>query len=141
MRRAAVDANQRAVVAALRGVGASVTLLHAVGKGCPDILAGFRGVNYAFEIKDGSKPPSDRKLTPAQVEWHRAWRGQVAVVTSPDEALKAIGVESYRDLHARIVGNEASRKGGTPSGSEHNPELGETGMPLNKNTTGKAGGQ
>ena len=34
MRRAAkVDANQREVVAALRGAGASVQLLHAVGEG------------------------------------------------------------------------------------------------------------
>lgn len=104
MKAAKIDQNQRAIVAALRDAGASVTHLHAVGKGCPDILCGFRGVNYAFEIKDGSKPPSDRKLTPAQIEWHRAWRGHLAVVLTAEDALRAIGVESYRDLHERMVG-------------------------------------
>jgi hypothetical protein len=42
LRRASkVDANQREVVAALRGAGASVQLLHAVGEGCPDLLVGI----------------------------------------------------------------------------------------------------
>lgn len=105
MRRASnVDQNQPEIVAALRDVGASVQHLHSVGAGCPDILCGFRGINYAIEIKDGSKPPSKRKLSDDQVEWHGAWRGQVAVVESVEAALSLIGVTSYRDLHARIVG-------------------------------------
>ena len=141
MKAAKVDHNQRAVVAALRGVGASVVHLHAVGRGCPDIAVGFRGRNWFFEIKDGAKPPSDRKLTPAQVEWHRSWRGQVSVILNADDALRVIGVESYRDLHSRIVGNEASRKGCIPSGSDQNPEHGETGMALGEHTTRKTGGQ
>lgn len=93
MRRAAkVDANQPAIVDALRKAGATVTPLHAVGQGCPDILVGYRGKNYALEIKDGSLPPSERRLTPAQQEWHAAWRGQVLVVRDEGEALAAIGV-------------------------------------------------
>lgn len=94
MRAAKVDANQAEIVAALRSVGASVQLLHAVGKGCPDVLAGFRGVNYAIEIKDGSKPPSATTLTPDQVKWHGEWRGQVSVVYSVDDALALIGCRS-----------------------------------------------
>lgn len=93
MRRASkADANQPAIVDALRRAGASVQPLHAVGSGCPDILVGFRGVNLMVEIKDGNKPPSARRLTPDQVVWHDAWRGQVIVVKSVDEALTAIGV-------------------------------------------------
>lgn len=93
MRRASkADANQSEIVDALRRAGASVQPLHAVGSGCPDILVGFRGVNLMVEIKDGNKPPSARRLTPDQVVWHDAWRGQVIVVKSVDEALTAIGV-------------------------------------------------
>lgn len=94
MRRAAkVDANQAEIVAALRAVGASVQPLHAVGSGVPDLLIGWRGKNLLFEVKDGSKPQSDRKLTPDQVTWHEAWRGQVCVVKSVQEALEAIGMK------------------------------------------------
>ena len=93
MRRAAkVDANQRQVVAALRGAGATVQLLHAVGEGCPDLLVGHLGVNYLLEVKDGQKPPSAQKLTPQQEIWHQDWRGHRVVVNSPEAALAAIGV-------------------------------------------------
>lgn len=93
MRTAAkVDANQREIVSALRSVGATVQPLHAVGQGCPDLLVGFRGLSYAIEVKDGAKPPSARKLTPAQEEWHGGWKGHVAVVSSVAEALAAIGL-------------------------------------------------
>ncbi len=101
-----VDANQKVIVAALEDAGATVTHLHEVGKGCPDILVGYgkqehetllevvytEGSNYLMEIKDGSKPPSKRKLTPAQKKWHNEWRGQVAIVYDIDDALRVIGV-------------------------------------------------
>jgi hypothetical protein len=92
MRRAAkVDANQSDIVAALRAVGASVQPLHSVGQGCPDLLVGYGKHCYTIEVKDGSLPPSARKLTPAQIEWHANWRGHVAVVATVKEALIAIG--------------------------------------------------
>ncbi|MFZ8927411.1 MAG: hypothetical protein ACO3CU_11710 [Candidatus Nanopelagicales bacterium] len=92
MRRAAkVDANQADIVAALRMAGATVQPLHAVGKGCPDLLVGYQRVNYLLEVKDGSKVPSAQKLTEDQVEWHELWRGQAAVVNDVKSALTAIG--------------------------------------------------
>lgn len=90
MKAPKVDANQGEIVEALRKVGCSVQLLHMVGKGCPDLLVGWQGLNIAIEVKDGSKPPSARKLTPDQQQWHDTWRGQVTVVCSADEALKAV---------------------------------------------------
>jgi len=84
------DANQVAIVGALRQLGATVQHLHTVGRGCPDILIGYRGVNLLAEIKDGSKIPSKRKLTPDEVNWHQAWRGQVAIINSVDEAIKLL---------------------------------------------------
>ena len=92
MRRAAkVDANQAEIVAALRGVGCSVQPLHAVGGGVPDLLVGKGGVNLLVEVKDGSKRPSARRLNAVQQEWHDAWRGNVAVVSSVAEALTLVG--------------------------------------------------
>lgn len=87
-----MDANQSAIVKALRGAGATVQPLHTVGQGCPDILVGFRGTNFVIEIKDGEKSPSRRRLTEDQEVWHMQWRGRVAVVCNEDEALAAIGL-------------------------------------------------
>lgn len=94
MRRAAkVDDNQASIVAALRTVGCSVLPLHAVGQGCPDLLVARAGDMVLIEVKDGAKPPSARKLTPDQVEFHASWRGRIVVVTSIREALEAVGIE------------------------------------------------
>jgi hypothetical protein len=94
MRRAArIDANQTQIVLALRSVGASVELLSAVGKGCPDLLVGYRGVNLLMEVKDGKKPPSERKLTSDQIVWHGDWKGVVFLVTSVHDALDALEIK------------------------------------------------
>lgn len=91
MRRAArTDTNQSAIVAALRQHGASVQCLHTIGKGVPDLLVGWQGRNYLLEIKDNSKPPSARRLTPDEEQWHLEWRGQVQVVSSVEEAIALI---------------------------------------------------
>lgn len=88
MRRSArVDANQAEIVAALRNIGATVQPLHAVGQGCPDLLVGYRQRNFLFEVKNGKKPPSARKLTPDEKDWISGWRGPVVVVTSAFEAV------------------------------------------------------
>lgn len=88
MRRAArVDSNQKEIVAALRKAGASVAHTHTIGKGFPDIVVGHRGLNLMVEIKDGSLPPSGRKLTKDEYEFHEVWKGQVCIVESIDDAL------------------------------------------------------
>ncbi len=92
-RAARIDANQPAIVRALRSVGATVHSLAAVGAGCPDLLVGYHGTNVLFEIKDGAKFPCERVLTPLEKAWHEMWRGSVQVVESVDEALSAIGVD------------------------------------------------
>ena len=85
------DANQAGIVKLLRAIpGITVASLNQVGAGVPDILVGHLGVNYLFEIKDPAKKPSARKLTPAQIEFHAAWCGQVLVVETFDEILEAI---------------------------------------------------
>lgn len=93
MRRAAkVDANQEQIVDALRAVGATVQTLAAVGKGVPDLLVGYQGKTLLLEVKDGRRPPSERRLTEDQLVWHGAWRGgPLAVVDGVDAALRALG--------------------------------------------------
>ena len=91
MRQAAkVDANQAKVVAALRAIGASVQPLHQIGKGCPDLLVCHYGKLFLLEVKDGAKPPSDRRLTDDQKNWIAKWPGPVYVVTSEEEAIMAV---------------------------------------------------
>lgn len=92
MRRAAkVDENQREVVAALRRIGARVLHLHAVGAGCPDIAVLHGRVWTLLEIKDGNKPPSARKMTPAQRHWHMEFGPDAAfVVTSAEQAIEVV---------------------------------------------------
>lgn len=122
---AKVDANQPEIVKALRGAGATVQHLHKVGQGCPDICVGWRGVNFMIEIKDGSKPPSARKLTDAQEVWHGGWKGQVAVVATPEQALAAIGANVSQADNWQPIGcvtaqllNETARKRGNAAGPD-----------------------
>lgn len=93
MRWAKIDANQEAVVTALRAAGATVQSLAAVGKGVPDLLVGYQGQTLLMEVKDGNKSPSARLLTEDQLRWHGNWKGgALAVVDGPDAALRMIGV-------------------------------------------------
>ena len=89
MRAKRTDANQSAIMAVLREVGATVVDLSAVGKGCPDLLVGFRGVTYLLEVKNVK---GKNKTTPDQDVFYAWWRGApVTIVRTADEALSAIG--------------------------------------------------
>jgi hypothetical protein len=87
---ARVDANHSLVVGALRACGCEVLSLAAIGRGCPDILAKLPNSSrlLIIEVKDGTKSPSKRKLTPAQVEFHKRW--PVLVVESVEQAVAAL---------------------------------------------------
>ncbi len=91
--RPRLDANQQAIVKELLRLGCSVQSLASVGGGAPDLLVGYRGVSYLIELKDGDKPPSARKLTPKEADWHAKWKGQVAIAENINDVVKAIGLE------------------------------------------------
>ena len=57
---------------------------------CPDIAVGYKGINHLFEIKDESKPPSQRKLTKDEKRFHSTWKGSVHIVESPEYAIRLI---------------------------------------------------
>lgn len=97
MRRAArIDANQGAVVAYLRNLGMSVCILSPMGKGIPDLLVGWRGLNVLLELKDGAKPPSAQELTGDERDWHAKWAGQLAIANSPEAAARVVIAEWER---------------------------------------------
>lgn len=85
-RNARVDQNQAEIISALRQIGASPTdPLHFAGKGCPDLIVGFRGRNFLMEVK------TERgNLNADQRTFHQSWRGQITVVKSASEAVSAI---------------------------------------------------
>ena len=90
MRRfARVDDNQAEIVQALRKAGVVVTPMHQLGKGVADLLCSYRQVWTVLEVKDGSKPPSARKLTTDEARWIAAQKAPVYVVTT---ALEAVGL-------------------------------------------------
>lgn len=82
------DTNQSTVVRDLRKMGVSVLILSGVGEGCPDLCCGFRGRTYLFEVKDGNKRPSERRLTEDEKVFHLAWNGQVDVIETALEAME-----------------------------------------------------
>lgn len=78
------DGNQDIIVDALTAAGRKVQVLSDVGHGVPDLLVSLRGRNFLLEVKMPGEP-----LTPAQVTWHQRWRGQVAIVETPQQAIEA----------------------------------------------------
>ena len=85
-----IDANQKEIVSVFRKMGFSVCLLSSLGNGVPDILVGYGSENYLFEIKDGSKPPSKRKLTEDEENFFKTWRGHCDIIESVDETIEII---------------------------------------------------
>lgn len=82
MRAAKVDSNQAEIVGAFRKLGCVVFPTHMVGKGFPDIVVRCNsGKVRLVEIKDGAKPPSARKLTEAEAEFHEIWPVHIVATT------------------------------------------------------------
>ena len=96
MRRASrTDANQAEIVKVLREFGCTVVDLSAVGSGCPDIVVGYQGRNYFFELK---LPAKASRLNAVQRRWHDAWQGQASVVRCVGAALDALGIVEVKSL-------------------------------------------
>jgi hypothetical protein len=92
MRRAArVDSNQYEIVQALRAIpDLSVSVTSRVGQGFPDLVVGYRGATFMFELKDPTKPKADQELTPEQRKFHANWKGQIQKVFSLKEIITTL---------------------------------------------------
>lgn len=88
MRRIAkVDRNQPEIVAVFRQLGFEVLHVHQL-KGCFDILVSKDSRNHCIEIKDGTLPPSQRKLTIDERKFHERWKAPVHIINSVEEVLQ-----------------------------------------------------
>jgi hypothetical protein len=87
-----IDRNQVSVIRELRKAGCTVTVSSYLGDGFPDAVVGLGGVNYLIEIKDPDQPPSKRKLTADEKDFHASWNGQVCVIETADDFLRKIQV-------------------------------------------------
>jgi hypothetical protein len=90
----AIDANQPAIVKALRAMAASVQSLADLGHGVPDLLVGWRGINVLMEVKGGSRAPSTRRLTPDEAQWHQTWHGV-------DDAFAIVGISGRNEISSQ----------------------------------------
>ena len=100
MRRAArVDANQAGIVELFRAYGGTWLSMASLGKGAPDGVLGYWGMERLVEIKNPKQKPSARKLRPGQEAFRATWMGhRVAVIESEDQAL-----ELLREIQREVV--------------------------------------
>jgi hypothetical protein len=91
-RAAKIDANQNDIVDGLRKIpGVTVEPNH------DDILVGFRGRTYWFEIKNSSCANKngvvfESKKKKSQKKLEESWKGHYQIVTSIDEILIILGI-------------------------------------------------
>ena len=84
------DDGERAIIEALEAAGATVQQLS--GGGIPDLLVGYGKRTVLLEVKS-----EGGSLTGLQAMWLAWWSGgPVAVVSTPGEALAAVGANRKR---------------------------------------------
>ena len=92
MRYGRVDNNQNEIISTLRTIpGISVANTSQLGDGFPDMVVGYEGFSFLFEIKDTGKR---RHLTDAERKFMHHWRGHYDVIESADEVLEIIGFDN-----------------------------------------------
>lgn len=84
------DDNQSDIVKALRKAGASVFIMDHPA----DLLVGLPGITLLVECKITQRKGWASEKTDKQKKFLETWKGQYAIVYTPDEALELIA--SYR---------------------------------------------
>ena len=84
-RAAKVDANQGEIVKALRAIpGVSVELDH------DDILVGYKGVTYWYELKNGK--PTESDIKPDQYRIWETFTGHYKIVWTIEQILEDMNI-------------------------------------------------
>lgn len=100
-RAAKIDENQPEIVKGLSIPGVSVQVGH------DDILVGYRGKTYWFEIKtEGCKSKKTKKILDSkkkdsQITLEKTWTGHYKIVTTIEEILREIGIMKSGDNKVR----------------------------------------
>lgn len=88
MRRAAKkDANHNQVADEFKALGYTVLDVSQLKK-CCDMFVSKHHITVAVEVKDGTLPPSARRLTDGEAAFRYEWKGRYQVI------------ESIADVHA-----------------------------------------
>lgn len=90
MRAKKVDTNHKEIIKALREIGASVFDTSSLGRGFPDIVVGWQGVNYLVEIKTPKGKPTEQ-----QINFFVKWLGQAVLVRSASDIFNLLGVKPF----------------------------------------------
>ncbi len=85
-RAAKVDANQPEIVKAFRSLDWYVLIISQL-KNCCDIIVSKNGHTIAVEIKDGSKIPSQQKLSDGELKFKSEWKGEYELVNCVDDVI------------------------------------------------------
>lgn len=85
-RAAKVDANQPDIVRQFRKLGWYVLIISQL-KNCCDIIVSKNGRTIAVEIKDGSKPPSQQKLSDGEIKFKNEWQGEYRLVNCAKDVI------------------------------------------------------
>ena len=89
------DNNQRGIEKALGQIpGVTFHDTSGQGRGFPDLVVGYRGKTFLFEIKNEEWSIA---LTKDEKIWHNSWTGHVETVTNLNQILKAIGICQIRN--------------------------------------------
>jgi hypothetical protein len=86
-----IDANHNEVADYLRAIGWGVSTTAALGNGFPDLLVYRPGFAALVEVKDGSLPPSARKLTDHEEKFREKYTGPYVLALSGEDAAMQLG--------------------------------------------------
>lgn len=87
---ARTDGNHALIKRTVLSIGATVLDTFQIPN-CFDMLVGYRGRDFIFEIKDPKQPKSGRKLTDGEKRFSEVWRGsEYHVIETPDQAIKVL---------------------------------------------------
>jgi len=85
--------NQPEIVDYLRALGYYVLHTHQLKNAC-DLIVSRDGQTVAIEIKDGSLPPSQRKLTEGEDKFRKEWKGHYRIIESKKDVM---------DMHMEVI--------------------------------------
>lgn len=97
-RAARKDDNHQQVVKEFRKLGWSV-LDVAQLKNCCDLVVAKDGYTVAVEVKDGEKPPSQRKLSLGELKFKQGWKGIYFLVQSLEDVRLLNSVAGKVEIH------------------------------------------
>lgn len=90
MRQRRTDSNQSTLVKQMRAIGMSVFITSGVGEGFPDLVAGIKGQNFLFELKNPALSPSRKKLTTDEQSFFDTWKGKVYKIETIEDVIRII---------------------------------------------------